>query len=70
MEYSQSEKGFDPYLVNMLAARGITFAQHETKMANLAKFGPVVLKAITHNAYEVEGHIGLYNPYTDFWSAA
>ena len=50
--------------------RGVTLAEHETKMANLtilAKSGYRVIKAIQHDKYTVEGKDKFYNPYNDSW---
>lgn len=66
-----NEKGLDPYLINALAARGVTQHQQETKMRNLSRIsaGGVRIKARRHDCYEVDGvHNQVYNPYTDTWN--
>jgi len=65
--FEGSESAFETNFYN----RGVTLEQQETKMANLtklAKEGFIVIRAITHEMYEVKGKDGHYNPYTDTWT--
>jgi len=54
------------YFTNSLAARGISHREQNTKMRNLQKLGFVVLVALSHECYLVNGD-QLYSPYTDVW---
>lgn len=64
----ESDRRMDPRLVHILAERGVTRKQHETKMANLEQFGGIPIRAISHDWYEVKPWGGmLYNPYTNQW---
>jgi hypothetical protein len=61
-------EGAESFLEEALINRGVTLAQHTTKMENLSKLareGFRVVKAVHHDKYEVRGREGFYNPYTD-----
>jgi hypothetical protein len=70
MAITENEKGLDPYLINALAARGVSQEQHETRMRNLRRIsaGGVRIFALSHDCYRVDGMAGTYKPYTDTWS--
>ena len=53
--------------------RGVTMAEHSTKMQNLtelAKSGYRVIHAVRHDKYTVKGKDQYYNPYNDTWYGA
>lgn len=65
-------KDFDSRTANVLAARGVTWEQQETKMNNLSRIsrGGIKIRALAHDQYLVEGKEGYYDPYTDAFSGS
>jgi hypothetical protein len=62
---------YTPRIEAHILMRGVSFAEQELKIDNLAKLaidGYRLITPISHDAYLVEGKKGIYNPYTDTWT--
>ena len=63
-------EGVESDLENAVNNRGVTLAEHNTKMDNLsllAVSGFRVIRAVRHDKYTVKGKDQFYNPYNDTW---
>ncbi len=63
-------EGIESPIERAINNRGVTLAEHETKMANLialAREGFRVIKPIQHDKYAVKGKDQFYNPYNNTW---